>query len=567
MGAIFSAIALVFMINLVMGQTQFNVCCEKTQAGAWCQNSLEENCDADFRKTPTSCESTSFCKLGCCLDTDEGLCMENTPQKVCEEQEGTWVDDAQCNVRQCDLGCCVLGTQASFVTQTRCKKLSGFFGLQTDFRTNVADELTCIAIAASQDQGACVFESDYQRTCRFTTRGECLGLEQGGNQTSSGEFFKDYLCSADDLATNCGPTRETMCVDGKNEVYFKDTCGNKANIYDADKIYEKDAAYWQKVVAKSDSCGFGDDKGNAGSRSCGNCEYFQGSICSKGTATYGDYACNDLNCYNTENGNDYKNGESWCMYQGNVGEGVDAVGSRHFRHICFNGEELVEPCDDYRAKVCIESEVTFGGSSFIEAGCRVNRWQTCMLQDEEDDCLNTDRRDCFWMEGAQFIGLEQTSSVSSQSSSSSSDSSAFGATTQTFGTTGNVISPITGFASKENEEESSGVQLGGNACVPNTPPGLKFWQDSDAQGICEIGNSVCIVEYSSKIFGSEKCEENCECLTEAYAQTMNKVCTSLGDCGAYVNIANRFTDDGAKWSGGSLSQGIMNEAKERAGVK
>ena len=255
------------------------------------------------------------------------------------------------------------------------------------------------------------------------------------------------------------------------------------------------------------------------------------------------------------------------MYQGNVGEGVDAVGSRHFRHICFNGEELVEPCDDYRAKVCIESEVTFGGSSFIEAGCRVNRWQTCMLQDEEDDCLNTDRRDCFWMEGAQFIGLEQTSSVSSQSSSSSSDSSAFGATTQTFGTTGNVISPITGFASKENEEESSGVQLGGNACVPNTPPGLKFWQDSDAQGICEIGNSVCIVEYSSKIFGSEKCEENCECLTEAYAQTMNKVCTSLGDCGAYVNIANRFTDDGAKWSGGSLSQGIMNEAKERAGVK
>jgi len=555
------------LIGIGLICAQINVCCEKTNAGAWCQNSLEENCDDSFRKTPTSCESTSFCKLGCCLDADEGLCMENTPQKVCEEQEGNWVDDAKCNVKQCELGCCILGTQASFVTQTRCKKLSGFFGLETNFKTNIGDELTCIAIATSQDQGACVFESDYQRTCRFTTRGECLGLEQQGNQTSTGEFFKDYLCSADDLATNCGPTRETICVDGKNEVYFKDTCGNRANIYDSNKVYERDASYWQKVVAKSDSCGFNDPNGNAGSRQCGNCDYFQGSICSKGSATYGDNVCNDLNCNVKIPGTDRnaKNGESWCVYQSNVGAGADAVGSRHSRHICFNGEELIEPCDDYRAKVCIQNEVTFGGSPFIEAGCRVNRWQTCMLQNEEDDCYNTDRRDCFWLEGARFIGLEQTSSASGQSSSGS-DSQSFSATTPTFSATGNVVSPITGFASKKSED-SSGVQLGGNACVPNNPPGLKFWTESDAQSICEIGNSVCIVEYEKKLIGSKKCVKNCECLEEDYAQSMNNVCTSLGDCGAYVNIAGEFTDDGAKWSEGSISQGIMNQAKSKAGIK
>ena len=28
---------------------------------------------------------------------------------------------------------------------------------------------------------------------------------------------------------------------------------------------------------------------------------------------------------------------------------------------------------------------------------------------------------------------------------------------------------------------------------------------------------------------------------------MNNICTSLGDCGAYINIANKFTDDGAEW--------------------
>ena len=52
---------------------------------------------------------------------------------------------------------------------------------------------------------------------------------------------------------------------------------------------------------------------------------------------------------------------------------------------------------------------------------------------------------------------------------------------------------------------------------------------------------------------------------------MNNICISLGDCGAYVNIANKYTDDGAEWKiGGSkqtISQGIMNEAKKKAGVK
>ncbi|MDD5193635.1 MAG: hypothetical protein PHF67_03545, partial [Candidatus Nanoarchaeia archaeon] len=91
----------------------YNVCCEKTKAGAWCQNAEEKDCDVNFQKTPTSCEATSFCKPGCCIDTQEGICMENTPQKVCENSEGTWADDEQCNVPQCNLGCCILGEQAS----------------------------------------------------------------------------------------------------------------------------------------------------------------------------------------------------------------------------------------------------------------------------------------------------------------------------------------------------------------------------------------------------------------------------------------------------------------------
>ena len=263
----------------------FNVCCEKTQSDAWCINTLEENCDLSFnalanrtlRKTPTSCEATSFCSPGCCYDSQEGLCMENTPQKVCNDANGTWMDDEECSIPQCDLGCCVLGTQASFVTLTRCKRLAGLYGLETNFRKDIGDETTCIATAAAQDQGACVYEIDYERTCKFTTRGECLGMESGEGQTSGAEFFKDYLCSAEELATNCGPSSKTTCVDGKDEVYFVDTCGNPTNIYDASKVNDK--SYWMKVADKSETCGYGG--ANAGSNSCGNCDYFKGSICSK----------------------------------------------------------------------------------------------------------------------------------------------------------------------------------------------------------------------------------------------------------------------------------------------
>ncbi len=40
------------LIGIGLICAQINVCCEKTDAGAWCQNSLEENCDDSFRKTP-----------------------------------------------------------------------------------------------------------------------------------------------------------------------------------------------------------------------------------------------------------------------------------------------------------------------------------------------------------------------------------------------------------------------------------------------------------------------------------------------------------------------------------
>lgn len=529
--SIFAFSFLVFSFVLVSAQ-QADYCCERTDYGAWCMNAPEENCNPAYRKTPTSCDATSFCREGCCYDSSEGLCMENTPQRVCDDKEGTWHDSKECDIPQCELGCCVLDNQAALVTLTRCKRLTSFYGLETDFRGNIDNELECIAITQLQDRGACVFEEEFTKTCKFTTREQCQKIQSTGNM-SEPEFYEDYLCSAEELATICGLTTETTCVEGKDEVYFKDSCGNPANIYDKDKVNDK--LYWKKIVDKSESCGAGNN--NANSQSCGNCDYYLGSICKKAErgkrATYGDYICQDLNCHSASDGKNHKHGESWCSYDGNVGETRDAVGSRHFRHLCVAGEELIEPCADFRQEICIEGKIETSSGSFQESACRVNRWQDCVQQDEKEDCENIDKRDCFWAEGVSFTKTEE-----------------------------------------ENTGESGGaaglVEGGDGACVPSYPSGFKFWEEGETEGICQTASAQCVVTYEKGLFGSKKCEDNCECLEDQWAQKVNQVCAGIGDCGGYVNWQGKFTDDGYEWKAGSkkktLSQSIINQIKSKAGV-
>ena len=480
-----------------------NMCCEKTIEGAWCQNTLEENCNvetdsltgAPFKSAPTNCESTSFCKQGCCFDSAEGLCMENTPQRVCEEEGGIWGDDPQCNVPQCNLGCCVIGDQASFVTLTRCKRLSSFYGLNTDFRTNVDNEVSCISLAQAEDEGACVFESEeYERTCQFTTRAICNGID-------GASFHNEHLCSDSDLATNCGMSKRTICLEGSDAVYFQDTCGNPANVYDASRV--EDESYWTLVIPKSESCILSGSLGN--SESCGNCDYFGGSICAEGDATYGDLACQDLNCYDVEYAGhltDFKNGESWCSYDGFLGAGRDTVGSRQFRYICLGGEVILEPCADFRNEWCLEDTVDTSEGEFREAQCIVNRWQDCVLQEKEEDCVNTDKRDCFWMEDVSFTIKE-----------------------------GQVLN----------------LNYGGKgACVPDIPPGGEFW-NSQTESTCALANAECKITTTEDGFGGEE-TENEVCLTDEWAEKMNEVCAAMGDCGAYINYKGTYNDDGVIWT-------------------
>lgn len=519
---LFLAVLLVGAIGSVSAQQvpQITTCCEKTTYGAWCQNSLTENCDSGFRTTPTSCDATSFCKQGCCYDSKEGVCMENTPQRVCEQSNGTWADSASCEIPQCNLGCCVLDNQAAFVTLVRCKKLSASYGLQTNFRLDVQSETACVALAQAEDRGACVYEEEFTKTCKFTTRSECEAMKgkRVGNYSGVAgniSFHKDFLCTAEELATNCGMTDKTTCIDGKDEVYFVDSCGNPANIYDASKVNEK--AYWRKIVQKKDSCGFSSASSSANSPGCGNCDYFGGSFCRKydgkkdsARPTYGDFICRDLNCKSTVDGKSYKHGESWCIYDSATGNGKDLAGSRQWKHICIAGEELIEPCADLRQEICIQDKITTDKGVFQQAACRPNRWQECAGKKTPEDCNNLDKGDCMWIEGVfgqDNFGVLTTATQSQavvQQAASSDDSE----------------------EKKVSKLEKHGV------CVPNYPPGLQFWTAGEAEGICTQGNSICEVEYEKTGFigGSKKCITNCECLQSSWKQTREGVCEALGDC-------------------------------------
>lgn len=501
----------IFLISLISA-AEVSYCCEKIKGGEWCGSSTDpqEECDNSYRNVPTSCESTSYCKLGTCVDSSEGTCIDNTYSKKCEDDDGVWYDKDSDELPQCELGCCLMGDQAAFVTQSRCKIISAKYGLETDFRKDISTEFECIASTTSNVIGACVFEKDYTKTCLFLTQKECAELEASSGETEV-EFHKDYLCSAESLGTNCGRSDKTTCIEGKDGVYFVDTCGNVANIYDSLKKNSPD--YWTKVYDKEESCNADDPDGNANSAVCGNCDYYLGSTCKtysrskdKVSPRYGDNICRDLSC--EYEGKNYEHGETWCV--DSDGADKNLPGSRHFRAICFNGEVSIEPCADFRNEVCLESEV----NGFRAAGCRVNQWQDCVVQDNRKDCENEDRRDCVW--------------VSSSWKPKEGD--------------------IPGIIKTDDPEDKNAMW---GACVPKYQPGFNFWEEGSAEEICNTASMKCNVVFEEGLISGKECIQNCECLTKEWEDDMNKICTSMGDCGSkrnYIGVKG-YHDEDAYYSG------------------
>jgi len=450
-------------------------CCEKNKNGASCTYRPQEECNTNFQIVPTKCEETDYCTIGCC-QVSNGACSTRTAKTNCKAK---FFEDENCHVPECRKGCCILGSGSKFTTEENCDFESLSLGVSGEFKPEINSEVDCIYLTEKNKEGACVLgtdpEDDSKKNCIFTTGETC--------KKRNGEFFSDTFCSNPDLNTTCTAHHHTNCVSGKDSVYWFDLCNNREEIKETCNLLSgtKCGQYRPSI----------DTRPGAGSK-----DYVSG-----------DYVCRDLSC-NVKIGErtvNKKNGESWCVYEGTIGNGKDVVGSIHTRHICFMGEERVEACEDYRNQICVQNDAELeSGQTFSEAACRINNWRSCLSYNIIKDS------------GGENPDNEKIAKECNENPDC--------------------------FIKNINIADYYKF----NFCVPKYPPGFDLTSDEskkDAELVCSTASQKCIVIYEKKIDGWD-CVANCDCEKKEFTEKMNDFCVSLGDCGAYVNFVGEVTTDG-----------------------
>lgn len=449
--------------------------------------------------------------VGCCYDVDEGLCDPNSVDTECEAREnGEFFEDPLCqDVSYCNKGCCLIGTQSQYVTRRRCEKLSELYGLPGNWDPGVGDELSCYQSTESQELGACVIPIQFEEenTCQYTSWENCNSI--------GGTFHKDKYCSDRELNTVCEPHATTSCVEGREDVYYIDSCGNIEEVY-------KD------------------------------CDYNAGTICGGYRAGVdsrpgkGNYVCRSLDCKNAPLHGDKKgtkkNGESWCVYDGQIGEigigpvgvlSVDPVGSRHWRYSCVNGEVVSEGCADYRKEICVQETK----NSKTNAFCRMNFWEQCIGYNGQQGCEAACMAKCVANPDCRIHPVHVSSNFKFNACVPKyAPGFDLGKTSGLVGTATN-----TGMSLLMNQLGDFGGMVGGISSQASSLLG----GGTDSSQICGLASQTCTVTYQKMCPGGWKCVENCKCRTASFTTQLNNLCVSAGDCGVYINYVGRPTIGGA----------------------
>jgi hypothetical protein len=486
-------IVLVFSVALVSATG----CCGLTEGNVQCTGVSQGECKAGANFAEgVDCDYASFCQEGCCYNGETGVFDARVVETACEE---SWVKNPTCDMPEAQRGCCVFGEETIYQTEGQCQvnTIDRAMGPNEVVDWRRIDRRACFELATYQSRGACVSDNG---GCSIGTESECW--ERGG------EFNEGYLCTSPSLNTSCEMTDQTTCVDGKDGVYFVDSCGNYANIYDSSNVDNPD--YWNQEILIEDSCGF--PGGNANSKSCGNCDRFAGGMCDSAVrdnfdVDVGNFYCRDLSC--EYEGTRYNNGESWCAYDGSIGGGNDTVGSRHWRYTCNFGEIQNNACDDHRNDICVQNFLKEdAGDVKVDAKCIKNDWRKCIEYNDDDE------------EGAEDCNENPFCEIR-------------GVTIDKF----NV-----------------------NLCSPKYPGGFDLLNPEETnqeenQAVCEMATRTCTSHYV-RVFPSRKwkCEVNCDCEKQGFVDKMNDLCIGLGDCGGYVNYNGEYTESGYNSNRGEINQ-------------
>jgi hypothetical protein len=476
-------------------------CCAVNDEGHKCVTTLSDDCrDGELFAEGSICALTSFCQKGCCYDDVLGIYDQSVLEGDCSK---VWVDDPNCNLPGARLGCCVLGAATIYETRGQCNVDTSVSALGPNAIVDWRPELNsgqCALLSATQERGACVIGGG---DCKFVEESNCFNY--------GGDFYADVLCTSSSLNVSCERTAQTTCVDGKDEVFFVDSCGNIANVYDSDRA--DDDSYWEVVVDAGDLCGAGE--GNGDSDDCGNCNRFLGGICAsasedKFSVDDGGFYCRPTLC--EFDGESYKNGESWCVYDGAIGNGDDVVGSRHWKYVCNQGVVNVEPCADRRSQICAQTntfDVEGQEVEFRNSACIANNGRNCIALNSEED------------------GLEECVDT----------------------------------LNCRVDEVHIADQFSFDVCMPKYPEGFDLRSDryrATAARNCDMADQKCTVIKEPKTWGGG-CDitANEGCLGVAFAEEMNDFCRGLGDCGGSVNIAGEYSKSYKVTGGADLSGGII----------
>ncbi|MCG2718779.1 MAG: hypothetical protein L6408_08105, partial [Nanoarchaeota archaeon] len=308
-------IAMVYFAYAIKPVSAEEVCCEKTISGDYCVYADDSNCDPTQQYAAVTCEQTSFCQLGCCFDLDEGQCYKSVSEASClATEDAEFYSDEDCSsAASCDLGCCQIGTQCNLVTEQYCAlQTAKYPELDMIYYEEIDREYECVDKCRAEDLGCCL---NIDESCQYEARKSC---EAGG-----GDFYEEEYCS-DVIFCGCAEHHSKTCYD--DDVYWVDSCGNTEEIAE-------------------------------------DCDYASGTLCKElgGELTCGSVDCestydDEKNVHDSGIGGRRDNGESWCIYESPTGDGLDWPGSRHYRHMCVNGKEIIESCRDMREEICAQAE-------------------------------------------------------------------------------------------------------------------------------------------------------------------------------------------------------------------
>ena len=93
-------------------------------------------------------------------------------------------------------------------------------------------------------------------------------------------------------------------------------------------------------------------------------------------------------------------------------------------------------------------------------------------------------------------------------------------------------------------------------CVPRYAPASTSY--------CEAASQECTYIEQKDIDGDWECIANCDCKKAEFAEEMNNLCMSLGDCGAHINLEGTYSDGGYSITGRTrrVSQSYINALDE-----